>query len=340
MAGSAPAPLSFALGVVDNRFAPPQSAQKLNLVFRFGTPSPTTVVSPRAVIPPAIDGLDGDWSAAPASTVALSSPGAVIGMSEPVWTSELAAFGRMWPFSSNTASATVKSMFDDQNLYFLVQWADATPNVSKGSLTYDGDAGVWRRNTEDEDRLVLAFNINASFPGFEVIGCAAACHLNRNLGDTSDAGLAFRLNMHTNGPTEFADVWEWDSVTTNPMGHADDSYWDVTRRQGDGPVSWTTSNLRSLSDGGVEPISMSAAGINANPTALFSPDSGFTPATIPYDGTGVVDGTTVPGMVHRQASPARSDLRARGRWANGVWTVELARARATTDPNDAQFPNQ
>ncbi|MBL8919618.1 MAG: IPT/TIG domain-containing protein [Myxococcaceae bacterium] len=340
MAGGAPATVTFALGVVNNMFAPPQTAQRLNLLFRPGTASPMTVVSQRTAVPPSIDGLDGDWSAAPASTVALSSPGSVIGMSELQWNAELAPFGRTWPFDFFITSATVKSMWDDQNLYFLVQWADPTPNTLKGTLTYDGDAGLWRRNLEDEDRLTLSFNINNSFPGFEVIGCAAACHVNRNLGDTSDAGRAFRLSMHTNGPTEFADVWEWNSATTNPMFAADDSYWDVTRRNADGPVSWTTSNVRNLSDGGVEPVSMGAGGVNSNPAAIFSPDSGLTPAAVLFDGTGVSDGTTVPGVVHRQASPARSDLRARGRWSAGVWTVELSRARLTTDSNDAQFPNQ
>lgn len=342
MAGGtpSPAPVTFALGVVDNMFAPPQSAQRLNLVFGAGVPSPTTVVSTRTAVPPTLDGLDSDWSATPASTVVLSSPGAVIGMSESLWNSELAPFGRTWPFSFNVSSASVKSMFDDQRVYFLVRWADATENVRKGFLTWDGDGGVWRRSTEDEDRLVFAFNIRSSFPAFEVIGCAGACHLNRNLGDTSDAGRAFRLSMHTNGPTEFADVWEWDSVTTDPMGSAEDWYWDVNRRNADGPQGWTTSNVRTLSDGGVEPISMSSAGVNASPVALFASDAGLSPEAIPFDGTGLVDGTTVPGVVHRQASSTRADLRAKGRWANGFWTVELSRARLTTDPNDAQFPNQ
>jgi hypothetical protein len=49
---------------------------------------------------------------------------------------------------------------------------------------------------------------------------------------------------------------------------------------------------------------------------------------------------TLPGFLLQRPSPHRDDVRARASWANGTWTLELARRRLTGDPDDAQFPNR
>ncbi len=46
---------------------------------------------------------------------------------------------------------------------------------------------------------------------------------------------------------------------------------------------------------------------------------------------------TLPGFVLHRPSPHRDDVRAGARWANGVWTLELARRRVTGDADDAQL---
>lgn len=47
---------------------------------------------------------------------------------------------------------------------------------------------------------------------------------------------------------------------------------------------------------------------------------------------------TLPGFLLQRPSPHRDDVRARATWADGTWTLELARRRLTGDPDDAQFP--
>ncbi len=47
---------------------------------------------------------------------------------------------------------------------------------------------------------------------------------------------------------------------------------------------------------------------------------------------------TLPGFVLHRPSPHRDDVRAVARWADGTWTLELARRRVTGDPDDAQLP--
>jgi hypothetical protein len=46
---------------------------------------------------------------------------------------------------------------------------------------------------------------------------------------------------------------------------------------------------------------------------------------------------TLPGFVLHRPSPHRDDVRAKASWAGGVWTLELARRRLTSDPDDAQL---
>jgi hypothetical protein len=47
---------------------------------------------------------------------------------------------------------------------------------------------------------------------------------------------------------------------------------------------------------------------------------------------------TLPGFVLHRPSPHRDDVRARARWADGTWTLELARRRVTGDADDVQLP--
>ena len=82
---------------------------------------------------------------------------------------------------------------------------------------------------------------------------------------------------------------------------------------------------------------MSEYGVNSNPSVLYAPDSGLHPAAVPYNPTGLDAGARIPGVVHQIAGGSRADVHAVGKWRNGTWTVELARARVTADPNDARF---
>jgi hypothetical protein len=337
--GDRPANTVFAIGVTDNSGSAPQAAPFLNLAFGDGTPSPTTVVAKRVASPPTLDGVSVDWANLPASVVALQTRGEPIGMTLTEWNTEWAGFGSTPPlFDFGITNAIVKAAFDDDNIYFLVEWADATENVRRDQLTLMD--GLWTRSTENEDRLYFAFNINNSFPAFGALGCSAACHLKERVGDFSSAARSYRMRMHTNAPGELADIWSWRATTTNPMGYADDGYWDEVSRKSDSATDFVVSNRADGGSGTIVPISMSEEGVNANPAAIYAPDAGFAPLAVPYNDAGIVDLTRLPGYVHQRASPGRDDVRAVGKWRNGKWTVELSRARENTDPKDAQFPFQ
>lgn len=332
-AEDAGAPMIFSVGITDNNGAVHQVAPVIQLLFETGTLGPSTVVSRRVDTPPKLDGLDNDWSKIGGSVIPLSGCAAAIGMTEEEWYSGFGLLdGGVRPYDLGIDSVKVKSAYDDTSIYFLLQWADATKNDSKNRLTLVD--GGWVRSTEDEDRLFLSFDVN--FPAHRELGCIAACHLRERLDDTTDAGRLWRNRMHTSAPGEIADVWSWGSVATNAMGHADDIAWDDKNKVSDDTVGFSSSNRKTV-DGGTVPVFMSEDGINANPTVLYAADSGLHPAAVPYDGTGALPGATLPGSVYQLAGGSRADVRAVGLWRNGKWTVEIARARVTADPNDTQF---
>jgi hypothetical protein len=330
-----PASTFFALGIWDNSSGVPQGASLVNLYFDEGVRDSESVVAMRTASPPTLDGEASDWEGNDASPIGMSPRGTASGFSEELWKQEyLLATGSAPIFDFGIYEARVKAAYDDQNIYFLVQWNDNTQDDRRGEWFFDGVK--WSRNLMmNEDKLSFAFNIDDTTRGFDEIGCAVACHMHTRLGDVSDAGRAYRFRMHTKRPGEITDVWTWKAATTNPMAHSDDSYWDDLGRKSDGPTDWIISNSVNT-DAGAMPAYMSADGVNANPSSIYSPDAG-TPVAVPFDGTAAVAGARIPGYVMQWASPNRDGVRAVGKWSNGQWTVELARERVSADLKDVRF---
>src|SRR2546426_465574 len=84
-------------------------------------------------------------------------------------------------FSIGIYNVSVKAGYDDQRIYFLLQWADSTENRTRDRWEF-GDTGFARVLGMKEDMASLAFNIEGSFKAFPVAGCAAACHVAERLG--------------------------------------------------------------------------------------------------------------------------------------------------------------
>lgn len=325
----------LSVGVTDNGGGAPKSAAVVNLKFKDATASESTIAAIRFEQAPTVDGDAAEWAAASPSTVALVAPWDAIGMSRAQWDAEWQlAFGRVDGPADAVEQVNVRAGFDDEYVYFLLDWADAVENSRRGEWRHDGTS--FKPSAEDEDRAYLSFAIAAP-PGFEALGCAAACHVRERPGEVTPEAKAFRFQMHTSAPGELVDIWHWKAARTNPQGFADDQHWDHERRKADGPLDFAFVN-RTAADAGVDqPLFMAEGGLGVNPRAVFAGDAGSVRA-VPFDGTGAIAGMTIPGWVQQRASPERADVRAVGVWAGGRWTVEFARKLETADPKDAQFP--
>lgn len=144
--------------------------------------------------------------------------------------------------------------------------------------------------------------------------CANYCHEN-----------ASPPYMATDTPSLYVDVWHWKAARTNPMGFADDQHLqsvvdysssEVTGRRADEGTSTYMNN------GDIAP--------------LFAPADGGLYITsdniIPFDeNADWKAGDTIPGYVLRAPDGSRADVMAKGTYKDGVWTLEITRAKTTSD---------
>ena len=113
-----------------------------------------------------------------------------------------------------------------------------------------------------------------------------------------------------------ADIWFWKSVRTDPVGFADDKVQTYTRQP--------ARKARKLLSRSAQTFYLSRRG-----------DAG----RAAYANRDVTDfvGDAVDGYDVAPPSGSRSDVRARGQWHDGRWTIEFARDFVTGHPDDVQF---
>lgn len=218
-----------------------------------------------------------------------------------------------WNATSITTSTgvTLNAMADGQYLYMSATWNDATENIYKNKLSYDGS--TWTKSG-DEDRI--AFIFDSGLNGTDGGNCATMCHV---------------PVMNTNGGK--ADLWHWKAVRSNPMGFVDDTYIDSVDRHGDPGTGATSDNTLVFG----HPSFMSVNDPHANVDFLLKDDAALN-AFDPYGVMTTYSKTTstsfdslasfnsgdfIPGYVLRVPSGDRASVMAAGKWSNGVWTVEF-----------------
>ena len=234
----------------------------------------------------------------------------------------------------------VKSLYDDQYVYFLITYKDPTKSLERFPWVKQED-GSWKKmankdstghdNTYYEDKFAMWWNISAK--GFEEEGCMIACHLDQP-GDKS-AG-----RKYTAADGETIDMWHAKYVRSLPMGMFDDQYVDDNTdpkenkgwgRKGDTGKGGYTNNDNA--------DKTAPAFMNLNRT---EDDKYF---VIPSKKAPFVDnfkaGDVVPGIDIKPMMGGRADILARNNYENGVWTLEVMRALKTegenADTQDVQF---
>jgi len=235
---------------------------------------------------------------------------------------------------------SVKSLYDDQYVYFLITYKDPTKSLERFPWVKQDD-GSWKKlankdstghdNTYYEDKFAMFWNISTK--GFEAEGCMIACHLDEP-GDKS-AG-----RKYTASADETIDMWHAKYVRSLPMGMFDDQYVDNNTdpkinkgwgRKGDtGKGGYTNNDNADKS---------APAFMNVNAT---EDDKYF---VLPSKKVPFVDnfkaGDVVPGIDIKPMMGGRADILSRNHHENGVWTLEVMRSLQTEGENvetqDVQF---
>jgi hypothetical protein len=99
---------------------------------------------------------------------------------------------------------TLYAMDDGINFYLAATWADATESNAKKLWFFDG--ATWTQSG-NEDRIAFMWDMGLNDP--EGVNCVAMCHppfMNTSVGKV--------------------DIWHWKSHRGNPMGFADDKYFN------------------------------------------------------------------------------------------------------------------
>ena len=142
-------------------------------------------------------------------------------------------------------------------------------------------------------------------------------------GSSREDALCLKFNMESHpvdlrlGDDEYmSDLWFWKANRTNPASVADDKTHQLSAEKL--PKS---SKITSKSGKKMYLIRKRDAGSSS------------------YKGTALAEyqGDQVPNYITRPPSGSRGDVKAKGIWADGKWTIELSRALNTGNDDDVVF---
>jgi hypothetical protein len=308
----------------------------LLLVFSFGCSEKSDWSTPSVVlesvpttIAPRIDGdaFDREWLIAPELLIAMNDEEGYRG-------------GNFY-----LRMKSVYTAYPD-TVYFLLQWADSTDDVYPDRLFYLGepwkgkscrqtqeltDPANWTVKSseyEKEDRFCLMFEITPvsdETGTFAARGCQTACH------------------GRMTPPKGKLDVWYWMRARTDPVFRCDDMVADSVSLRGDsGQGTWRTNRrdgtfvpfyIAQRTNGDLSPAKfVYDYGIYGQ---VFNPCDTTNPASLlPWNDERDPEPDYVPAYVVKYPTGSRGDVKAKGEWDEGRWSVEMRRAMRTGQPDE------
>jgi hypothetical protein len=192
------------------------------------------LVAVKVTTPPAIDGVvDAQWDQSPKLEFETVVP-------DPSGDLFRGYVGTTIP------SVTLRSAYDNENIYFLAEWWDPTQSLARQPWYFDPAAKLWKqekgaptfttpattpptsaRAAFYEDKVAMLWNIDHSVSGWDQGTCYKSCHTDLGVND----GYA---RHYTANSTERIDMWHWKSVRggVNAANQIHDQYQTNTYPNG------------------------------------------------------------------------------------------------------------
>ncbi len=128
-----------------------------------------------------------------------------------------------------------------------------------------------------------------------------------------------RFSCMLAGKPVISDVWSWKAARTDPTGYAQDRLFIVRGNDEATPEGPEGTAYRAL---------------NGKPIEIIWKEDEGDPLVLPHPATGT-PGEVVPEITRATPSGSQADVRARGSWKDGIWSVEFARRFDTGYEDDA-----
>jgi Ethylbenzene dehydrogenase len=210
-----------------------------------GNVNDTELISKKTTTAPTLDGvIDASWDDAAklVTTATVPDPGQ----------------DEFQGFVGNMYNVTLRSMYDDQNVYFLAEWNDNEKSQSRQSWYFDTETNRWNQEDRNptfdangvlvrpafyEDKFSMLWNVNNTVANWDKSTCYTSCHTGLSAADG-------KARHYTNEPNERIDMWHWKSVRLDVFGQFDDQNQDnqyPNGRHGDPKISGGyTNNVQEL----------------------------------------------------------------------------------------------
>lgn len=254
-------------------------------------------------------------------------------------------------FTDGRTDVTLKALHNGTEAFFHITWSDPTQSLRHLPLqkTESGwrviEKGFYRFNEREhyEDKFAVMLSDNCD------PGASHTAHLGpKPLKDRPANWHGRGYHYATDGAIR--DIWQWKAVRTNDMYTADDNFFGAPDIVRSGNRRYTAGYLPDGKESGAyvmnwqwySPQGIIPKRLPKNPAelALFQGENNKSDKwVIPWYDYDIYDvkndnypsGTIMPSVLYssNRFEGDRADVRARGSWSNGRWSLELVRRLET-----------
>ncbi|WP_219932521.1 ethylbenzene dehydrogenase-related protein [Microbulbifer sp. YPW1] len=253
-------------------------------------------------------------------------------------------------FDNGATNVTLRALSNGTEFFLLARWRDRDKSLAHLPLLKT-DTG-WQVQQDGfhefnevrhyEDKFAVLLSPNCAF------GAAGTAHLGRKPLPDKPANWHGK-GYHYSSDGQLHDLWHWKAVRSNDMYLADDNFIGPADRPRAGERRYTAGYQQDGKESGAYVMNWQwyrrdsitpkrlpqspeqlAALSNAGHNLRVIPWFDYHPYTEAAD-AGIPTGSVMPSVLYNsnRFEGDRADVRARARWHEGYWTLEMARSLVT-----------
>jgi len=256
-------------------------------------------------------------------------------------------------FIDGQTEISLQAVANKEEVYFLFTWQDETPSLQHMPLYKQNNKWFIKQNGfyefdeqsyyEDKFAVMLSNSCQAGADGTAHLGPSPLKDKPSNF---------HKKGYHASIDGLTRDLWHWKAVRTNDMFLADDNHISAPKKARNAERRYTAGYGADGKDSGgyvmnwlwYKPDAIMPKRLPKAPLLLnqyhHNNKSWVLPwfETQPYQvsNDNYANGTLMPSVLYRsnRFEGDRADVRARGQWSQGKWTLELSRKRDTGSKDD------